>query len=98
MPYVKDPCACDLLDKLLVLDPSKRCDSDSALDHDFFWTEPMPYDLSKMLAQHTQSTFQYDAPQCSPGHIQPHHHHQDGNSAGGKLVTPTYEGYQEKVY
>ncbi|CAG2064129.1 unnamed protein product [Timema podura] len=26
-PYVKDPYACDLLDKLLVLDPSKRYDS-----------------------------------------------------------------------
>jgi cyclin-dependent kinase 9 len=49
-PFVKDPFACDLLDKLLVLDPSKRYDSHSALDHDFFWTDPMPCDLSKMLS------------------------------------------------
>jgi cyclin-dependent kinase 9 len=41
-PYVKDPYACDLIDKLLGLDPSKRIDSDSALSHDFFWTDPMP--------------------------------------------------------
>ena len=46
--------ALDLLDKLLTLDPSKRVDSSSALDHDFFWTDPMPGDLSKMLSQHTQ--------------------------------------------
>jgi cyclin-dependent kinase 9 len=56
MPYVKDPLACDLLDKLLVLDPSKHYNSD-VLDHDFFWTDPMPCDLSEMLAQHTQSMF-----------------------------------------
>lgn len=41
-PYVKDPYACDLVDKLLWLDPSKRIDSDAALNHDFFWTDPMP--------------------------------------------------------
>ena len=46
--------ALDLLDKLLTLDPSKRTDSTNALDHDFFWTDPMPGDLSKMLSQHTQ--------------------------------------------
>ncbi len=40
--YVKDAYACDLIDKLLWLDPSKRIDSDNALNHDFFWTDPMP--------------------------------------------------------
>lgn len=43
-----------MLDKLLTLDPAKRIDSSTALDHDFFWTDPMPCDLSKMLSQHTQ--------------------------------------------
>ncbi|KAJ8300150.1 hypothetical protein KUTeg_021669 [Tegillarca granosa] len=62
--YVKDQYALDLLDKLLCLDPSKRLDSDSALNHDFFWTEPLPGDhnLSKMLSQHTTSMFEYLAP------------------------------------
>lgn len=52
--YIKDRHALDLLDKLLTLDPSKRIDSNSALDHDFFWLDPVPADLSKMLSTHTQ--------------------------------------------
>lgn len=58
-PYVKDPTGCDLLDKLLTLDPKKRIDADTALNHDFFWNDPMPSDLSKMLSQHLQSMFEY---------------------------------------
>lgn len=58
-PYVKDPNGCDLLDKLLTLDPKKRIDADTALNHDFFWTDPMPCDLGKMLSQHLQSMFEY---------------------------------------
>lgn len=51
---MKDAAACDLLDKLLQLDPSKRLDADAALNHDFFWTDPMPCDLKDMLEQHKQ--------------------------------------------
>ena len=52
--YVNHAQAIDLLDKLLALDPSKRLDSTTALDHDFFWQDPMPSDLSKMLSSLTQ--------------------------------------------
>merc|ERR1712226_762599 len=41
-PYVKDEYACDLIDKLLCLNPEKRIDADFSLNHDFFWTDPMP--------------------------------------------------------
>ncbi|EFX73753.1 cyclin-dependent kinase 9-like [Daphnia pulex] len=71
-PYVKDPYACDLLDKLLTLDPSKRVDADAALNHDFFWTDPMPCELSKMLGQHGQSMFEFLAPPRRAGRPQPH--------------------------
>lgn len=57
--YVKCPFALDLLDKLLTLDPTKRIDSDSALNHDFFWSDPLPCELTKMLSPHTQSMFEY---------------------------------------
>ncbi|KAL7978499.1 hypothetical protein Chor_004316 [Crotalus horridus] len=60
--YVKDPYALDLIDKLLVLDPAQRIDSDDALNHDFFWSDPMPSDLKNMLSTHNQSMFEYLAP------------------------------------
>lgn len=96
-PYVKDPYACDLLDKLLILDPGKRFDSDSALNHDFFWTDPMPCDLSKMLAQHTQSMFEYLATPRRPGHMRhPHHSAATGQSRPNSTVTDT--SYQDRVF
>ncbi|XP_069939461.1 cyclin-dependent kinase 9 isoform X1 [Cherax quadricarinatus] len=88
--YVRDSQALDLLDKLLTLDPSKRTDSSSALDHDFFWTDPMPGDLSKMLSQHTQSMFEYLAPARRPG------------ASNRPVIQPrqpdNVSSYQERVY
>lgn len=41
--YAKyDPLAADLLDKLLVLDPSKRLTALEALEHDYFYATPLP--------------------------------------------------------
>ncbi len=66
-PYVKDQYAVDLLDKLLTLNPARRIDANLALDHDFFWTDPMPQSLEKMLSQHTQSMFEFLAPRRLSG-------------------------------
>eukprot|EP00731_Ephydatia_muelleri_P023987 Em0016g258a len=55
--YVKDAHALDLIDKLLILDPKKRFDSDSALNHDFFWVDPMPGDLSTTMSALKNSMF-----------------------------------------
>ena len=60
--YVRDQYALDLLDKLLTHDPRQRIDSDTALNHDFFWNDPRPTDLGRMLSQHTTSMFEYLAP------------------------------------
>lgn len=35
---------CDLLDKLLVLDPRERMNATQALDHEYFWSDPLPAD------------------------------------------------------
>lgn len=56
---MKDSYALDLLDKLLTIDPAKRIDSDNALNHDFFWLDPLPCELTKMLSPYTQSMFEY---------------------------------------
>jgi cyclin-dependent kinase 9 len=93
-PYVKDPYACDLLDKLLMLDPKKRTDSDSALNHDFFWTDPMPSELSKMLAQHTQSMFEYLAPPRRPGHMRAH----PQQMVQPKPTSSMDSGFQDRVF
>ncbi|TFY54730.1 hypothetical protein EVG20_g9588, partial [Dentipellis fragilis] len=36
--------ACDLIDKLLTCNPRQRITASEALDHDYFWTEPLPAD------------------------------------------------------
>ncbi|GIY43942.1 cyclin-dependent kinase 9 [Caerostris darwini] len=49
--FIKEQRAIDLLDRMLNMDPHRRIDSDTALNHDFFWSDPMPNnDLSKTLS------------------------------------------------
>ena len=78
--YVKDPYALDLIDKLLCLDPAHRVDSDDALNHDFFWTDPMPSDLKDMLSTHNTSMFEYLAP--------PRRRGGGGGGGGGQAAQP----------
>ncbi|KAG7097601.1 hypothetical protein E1B28_004936 [Marasmius oreades] len=35
---------CDLMDKLLTCNPQSRITAEVALDHDYFWTDPLPAD------------------------------------------------------
>ncbi|KAF3848696.1 hypothetical protein F7725_015193 [Dissostichus mawsoni] len=79
--YVKDPYALDLIDKLLVLDPAQRIDSDDALNHDFFWSDPMPSDLKNMLSTHNTSMFEYLAPPRRRGHMPQQQPNQNRNPA-----------------
>lgn len=69
--YVKDQYALDLIDKLLTIDPGKRVDCDGALNHDFFWTDPMPCDLTRTLSTLQTSMFEYLTPPRRPNARQP---------------------------
>ncbi|RUS33291.1 kinase-like domain-containing protein [Jimgerdemannia flammicorona] len=50
--------AVDLLEKLLMLDPEKRISAFNALDHDYFWTPPMPAEPSSIPVY--ESSHEYD--------------------------------------
>lgn len=95
--YVRDQYALDLLDKLLTLDPRQRYDSDNALNHDFFWMDPMPCDLSKMLSQHLTSMFEYLAPpRRRGGGPVPHGH--PGQQQQRPPVQPNPDQHFERVF
>ena len=72
--FIKDIAALDLIEKvrikenspefklflqLLTLKPQDRIDCDTALNHDFFWTDPMPEPLTKTLKTLDKSMFEY---------------------------------------
>lgn len=48
----------DLLDKLLVYDPDTRLTADQALDHDWFWSDPLPAEVGSVQA--FPSSHEYD--------------------------------------
>ena len=78
---------------MLSLDPTKRLDADNALNHDFFWTDPMPVSLDKMLSKHGQSMFEYLAParRGGRGAMQPQPMQQPARQQHN-------EGYMDRVF
>lgn len=59
MRLISNPQGCNLLEQLLFLDPEKRCTANLALDHDFFWTDPMPAKLTNVMSKIQTSNFEY---------------------------------------
>ncbi|CAF1403293.1 unnamed protein product [Adineta steineri] len=51
-PYIQEPLALDLIDKLLTLDPKLRIDADNALNSDFFYSEPPLAELKPLLSKY----------------------------------------------
>jgi cyclin-dependent kinase 9 len=102
--HVKDDLALDLLDKLLTLDPKKRINDEEALDHEFFYSNPMPTSLENALKQHTHNMYEYNRTRSTLGTNQrPHgthaghqvHHRRPSNS---RTVAQPAEGYHDRVF
>ncbi|KAI5669878.1 hypothetical protein M9H77_19731 [Catharanthus roseus] len=53
-----DRHAMDLLDKMLMLDPSQRIAAREALDAEYFWTEPLPCDPKSLPKYESSHEFQ----------------------------------------
>ncbi|KAH9911999.1 Pkinase-domain-containing protein [Amylocystis lapponica] len=51
------PETCDLLDKLLIINPKERFTATQALDHDYFWTDPLPADPKTLPAYEASHEF-----------------------------------------
>ncbi|RDD38670.1 Cyclin-dependent kinase 9 [Trichoplax sp. H2] len=68
--YVRDRHALDLIDRCLTIDPAKRIDSDSALNHDFFWSDPLPASKISCLSRLNVSMFEFliDRKTTNPQH------------------------------
>ncbi|OQV16627.1 Cyclin-dependent kinase 9 [Hypsibius exemplaris] len=59
--HIQDKLALDLIDKLFTLNPGARPDCDAALNHDYFWSDPMPQPLANRMKSLTMSNFEYTA-------------------------------------
>ncbi|XP_048598399.1 cyclin-dependent kinase C-1 isoform X1 [Brassica napus] len=55
---VFDRHALELLDKMLVLDPSQRITAKDALDAEYFWTDPLPCDPKSLPTYEASHEFQ----------------------------------------
>lgn len=51
------PETCDLLDRLLTCNPRERITASAALDHDYFWTDPLPADPKTLPAYESSHEF-----------------------------------------
>ncbi|KAF8306766.1 Pkinase-domain-containing protein [Clavulina sp. PMI_390] len=70
LPPDTSPETLDFLDKLLTLDPMRRMTAYEALDHDYFWTEPMPADPSTLPRYEDSHEFnRRRAPPHAPQHV-----------------------------
>ncbi|KAI0777181.1 kinase-like domain-containing protein [Trametes elegans] len=72
------PETVDLLDKLLVCNPRQRLTAGQALDHDYFWTDPLPADPKSLPTYEASHEFDKRGRRHQPPVGIPIPHHLDG--------------------
>ncbi|PPQ72284.1 hypothetical protein CVT24_004673 [Panaeolus cyanescens] len=91
------PETVDLLDKLLVINPRQRITASEALDHRYFWTDPMPADPKTMPSYEPSHEFDkrghrnHHPPLPAVPQMQMGDHHQNRHGHGG--VAPPGGGF-----
>ena len=55
------PEALSLVERLLTLDPAKRISAHEALDHDYFWTDPLPCEPQELPPFKVESVHEFEA-------------------------------------
>jgi len=55
-----NPQALDLLKKMLTPDPEKRISASDALDHDYFWSDPLPLPMGSPMNFNVSSIHEYE--------------------------------------
>jgi serine/threonine protein kinase len=55
------PDALSLVERLLTLDPAKRISAHEALDHDYFWTDPLPCEPGDLPKFQIESIHEFEA-------------------------------------
>ena len=92
--YVKDSSCVDLIDKLLVLDPKKRLDSDACLEHDMFVERPFPSrnDLANKLTRFKSSMFVMHT------NRQGARQHGPGGAGGGGAAAQVASNVHDRVF
>ena len=95
--FIKDPLAVDLLDRLFTVDPAARPDCDFVLNHDYFWTDPMPAGLDAKMRTILTSNFEFTA---NRQRQQPIHNHRAPSHAGGHahVIAPPAGVFHDRVF
>ncbi|KAJ4468845.1 kinase-like domain-containing protein [Lentinula aciculospora] len=96
------PETVDLLDQLLICNPQQRITASQALEHDYFWTDPLPADpktLPTYEASHEydkRSHRQHRQDQHPPGHgpPQPYDNHFNNNSNSHNMPHDRNQNHQ----
>ncbi|KAG6899860.1 hypothetical protein C0993_006204 [Termitomyces sp. T159_Od127] len=95
---------CDLLDKLLTCNPRERITAAEALDHDYFWTDPLPADPKTLPTYEASHEFdkrgqrQQPPPMQHPVNYPPYNIQNISRSRNGLSVPPDPHSYNPPNY